>query len=85
MCLAVEVQSLTQWTSRDVSIKLLKVTFHLQLYQNIGNVPRVVWHSLEPISQSIVCLPLPYPMLPLHSAPQVVTTLFSISVSLFAF
>ena len=55
MCLAVEVQSLTQWTSRDVSIKFLKVTFHLQLVENIGYIPHVVQRILESALHPTVC------------------------------
>ena len=43
---------------------ILKVTFHLQLLQNIGYIPHVVQYILEPILYPIVCIS-PIPMLPL--------------------
>ena len=42
-------------------IQFLKVTFHLQLLQNIGYIPHVVQYIPEPILYLIVC-----PLTPLH-------------------
>ena len=57
---------------------ILKVTFYLQLLQNIDYIPCVVQYILEPILYPIVCIsPSLFPL--------VTTSLFSISVSLFLF
>ena len=65
-------------------IQFLKVTFHLQLLQNIGYIPHVVQYIPEPILYLIVC-----PLTPLHVTPAplplVTASLFSVSVSLLFF
>ena len=38
-----------------LAIPFLKVTFHLQLFQNIGYIPCVVQYILEPILHPVVC------------------------------
>ena len=49
-----------------IFIQFLKVTFHLQLLQNIGYISRVVQYILEPIVHPVVCTShLPIPILPL--------------------
>ena len=48
-------------------IQFLKFTFHLQLLQNIGYIPRVVQYILESILHPVVCAShFPIPMLPLY-------------------
>ena len=39
-----------------IFIQFLKVTFHLQLLQNIGYIPHVVQHILEPILHPVACI-----------------------------
>ena len=60
----------------------LKVTFHLQLLQNIGSVPRVVRYIFEPVSHPVACAfhtpSLPFP-------PTSSPSLFSVLVSLLLF
>ena len=47
---------------------ILKVTFHLQLLQNIGYIPHFVQYILEPILHPTVCTShSPTPILPLPS------------------
>ena len=47
-------------------IQFLKVTFRLQLVQNIGSIPRVVQYILEPVLHPVVCTSSSLtPMLPL--------------------
>lgn len=36
-------------------VQFLKVTFHLQLLQNIGYIPSVIQYNLEPILHPLVC------------------------------
>ena len=38
-----------------IYIQFWKVTFHLQLSQNIGCIPRVVQYILEPVLHPVVC------------------------------
>ena len=44
-----------------IFIQFLKVTFHLELLQNIGYIPSVVQYILEPILYLIVCTSCPAP------------------------
>ena len=62
-------------------IQFLKVTFHLQLLQNIGYIPHVVQYIPEPMLYLIVC-PLSPPHIIPAPSPLVTTSLFSVSVSL---
>ena len=89
---AVKVWSPNHWTAREfptmplfknIFIQFLKVTFHLQLSQNIGYIPHVVQYILVAyLTPNSSYLPLPSPYCP----PLLVTTsLFSISVSLHLF
>ena len=59
------------------TLNILKITFQLQLLQNIGYICHVVWYILEPILYPIICTS-PFSLL-------VTTSLFSIFVSLFFF
>lgn len=36
-------------------MQFLKVTFHLQLLQNIGYIPSVIQYNFEPILHPLVC------------------------------
>ena len=61
---------------------ILKVTFHLQLLQNIGYILCFVQYILEPILHAIVCTSCsPTPYYPYTPSPVVTTSLLSISVS----
>ena len=63
---------------------ILKVTFHLQLLQNIGYIPHVGQYILGPILHPVVCACHPAtPMCPPRTS--VTTSLFSVSVSLLLF
>ena len=65
---------------------LLKVTFHLQLLQNIGCISYVVQCIPEPILYPVVCIShSPTPILPLLPFLLVTTSLFSASLSLLLF
>ena len=48
-----------------IFIQFLKVTFHLQLLQNIGSIPRVVQYILEPtLHPTVYTSHSPPPILP---------------------
>ena len=66
-------------------MQFLKVTFYLQLLQNIGYIPHIVQYILQPILHPIVCTShSPTPILPLPLS-LITISLFSISVSLLLF
>ena len=67
-------------------MQFLKVTFHLQLLQNTGYIPRVAQYILEPVLHPIASTSHSRtPALSLPASPLVTTSLFSVSVSLLLF
>ena len=90
---AVKVWSPNHWTAREfptmplfknIFIQFLKVTFHLQLSQNIGYIPHVVQYILVAyLTPNGLYLLLPYPYIapPPSLSPLVITSLFYVCES----
>ena len=67
----------------NLFFEVLKATYHLQLFQDISYVLRVVQYILEPVLPPVVCIShSPIHTLPVPPSPLVTTRLFSIPVSL---
>ena len=66
-------------------MQFLKVTFHLQLLQNIGYIPHVIHYILEPVLHPTVCTAHALTPVAPPPSPLVTSSLFFIFVSLLLF